>query len=116
MASATDHPPTSPHPAPVDVEKEPIVEDNGKGLKKVLDEKLLKHSHDADAAMKAFEGMEGQVVELTEEKSKALLRKIDMHMMPVRSFFPALKIICTFVSIRGCELTMLTDHVHSLRA
>jgi ACS family allantoate permease-like MFS transporter len=87
MASATDHPPSqaiSPaHSAPTDVEKEAIVEDNSKGIKKVLDEKLLKHSHDADAAMKAYEGMEGQVVELTEEKSKALLRKIDMHMMPV---------------------------------
>jgi ACS family allantoate permease-like MFS transporter len=90
MASATDHPPAQasspPHPAPTDIEKEAIVEENSKGLKKVLDEKLLKHSHDADAAMKAFEGMEGQVVELTEEKSKALLRKIDMHMMPVSSF------------------------------
>jgi ACS family allantoate permease-like MFS transporter len=72
---------------PMDVEKETVVEDNSRGLKKVipkgLDEKLLKHSHDADAAMMAFEGMDGQVVELTEEKNKALLRKIDWHMMPV---------------------------------
>jgi ACS family allantoate permease-like MFS transporter len=71
----------------MNVEKEMVVEDNSRGLKKVipksLDEKLLKHSHDADAAMKAFEGMNGQVIELTEEKSKALLRKIDWHMMPV---------------------------------
>jgi ACS family allantoate permease-like MFS transporter len=76
---------------PMDVEKETIVEDNSRGIKKVipkaLDEKLLKHSHDADAAMKAFEGMDGQVIELTEEKSKALLRKIDMHMMPVSTIY-----------------------------
>jgi ACS family allantoate permease-like MFS transporter len=71
---------------PMDVEKETVIEDNSR-LKKVipkgLDEKLLKHSHDADAAMMAFEGMDGQVIELTEEKNKALLRKIDWHMMPV---------------------------------
>jgi ACS family allantoate permease-like MFS transporter len=72
---------------PMDVEKETVVGNNNRGLKKVmpkgLDEKLLKHSHDADAAMMAFEGMDGQVIELTEEKNKALLRKIDWHMMPV---------------------------------
>lgn len=51
--------------------------------KKKLDKKILKHSHDADAAMKAFEGMEGQTLELTPEKNKALLRKIDWHLMPV---------------------------------
>lgn len=68
-----------------DVEKETIVSDTTppSGIKKTINEKLAKHSHDADAAMKAFEGMEGEVVELTEEKSKALLRKIDMHLMPV---------------------------------
>ena len=52
-------------------------------LKKGINEKLVKHSHDADAAMKAFEGMDGQVLELTPEKSKELLRKIDWHLMPV---------------------------------
>jgi ACS family allantoate permease-like MFS transporter len=69
------------------MEKETAIIDDSapkSGLKKTLNEKLMKHSHDADAAMKAFEGMEGQVIELTEEKSKALLRKIDWHLMPVR--------------------------------
>jgi ACS family allantoate permease-like MFS transporter len=33
--------------------------------------------------MKAFEGMDGQMIELTPEKNKALLRKIDWHLMPV---------------------------------
>jgi hypothetical protein len=95
-----------PHPAPADVEKEAIVEDNSKGLAKVLDEKLLKHSHDADAAMKAYEGMEGQVVELTEEKSKALLRKIDMHMMPVSTL-----LFCGIFGIYESGLMRFVDHV-----
>jgi ACS family allantoate permease-like MFS transporter len=72
---------------PADVEKETTVKDNSSppsGLKKTINDKLVKHSHDADAAMKAFEGMDGQVIELTPEKSKALLRKIDFHLMPVR--------------------------------
>lgn len=72
---------------PIDVEKDIVSEDEPRTSKKIpkgISDTLLKHSHDADAAMKAFEGMEGQVVELTEEKSKALLRKIDRHMMPAR--------------------------------
>jgi ACS family allantoate permease-like MFS transporter len=76
------------HNAVRDTEKEPIAIDDTSppsGLKAKINEKLVKHSHDADAAMAAFEGMEGQVLELTEEKSKALLRKIDWHLMPVRS-------------------------------
>jgi ACS family allantoate permease-like MFS transporter len=73
------------HNAVQDTEKETVVRDDTSppsGLKQKLNEKLVKHSHDADAAMAAFEGMEGQVLELTEEKSKALLRKIDWHLMP----------------------------------
>lgn len=69
-----------------DVEKVVVASDGGSvapGIVQTLDEKILKHSHDADAAMKAFEGMEGQVIELTPEKNKALLRKIDWHLMPV---------------------------------
>lgn len=71
---------------PVDVEKEVAVHNTGSNtpdVLKKLDEKILKHSHDADAAMKAFEGMDGQVLELTPEKNKSLLRTIDWHLMPV---------------------------------
>lgn len=50
---------------------------------KHIDDKILKHSHDADAALKAFEGYEGQVLEISEETNKRLLRKIDRHLMPV---------------------------------
>lgn len=81
MATATEQ--VNP---PVDVEKDVITEDEptkSSRIPKGISDTLLKHSHDADAAMKAFEGMEGQMVELTEEKSKALLKKIDWHLMPV---------------------------------
>jgi ACS family allantoate permease-like MFS transporter len=75
---------------PMDVEKEAVGVDRVQSeasvdMPKGITEKILKHSHDADTAMKAFESMGGQVIELTEEKSKALLRKIDLHLMPVSS-------------------------------
>lgn len=81
MATATEAAPQQ-----AGVEKVVSTSDRGSvapGIVQKLDEKILKHSHDADAAMKAFEGMEGQVIELTPEKNKALLRKIDWHLMPV---------------------------------
>jgi ACS family allantoate permease-like MFS transporter len=59
------------------------------GLKEKLSETLTKHGQDADAALRAFEDMDGQVIELTPEKSKALLRKIDWHLMPVRATYSA---------------------------
>jgi ACS family allantoate permease-like MFS transporter len=83
MASATDNA-TVP-----EREKETAIMDDSlpqAGLRVKINEKLAKHSHDADAALKAFEGREGQVLELSEEKSKALLRKIDWHLMPVCGF------------------------------
>lgn len=39
-----------------------------------------------DEAMKAFAGHEGQVLELDEATSRRLLRKIDLHIMPVTAF------------------------------
>lgn len=47
------------------------------------DAKILKHSHDADEAMKAFTGLEGQVIIVDEATNKRLLRIIDWHMMPL---------------------------------
>jgi ACS family allantoate permease-like MFS transporter len=67
--------------------QEPSVDAPPPELIKHVDEKIMKHSHDADAAMKAFEGYEGQVIELSEETRKRLLRKIDLHLMPVRTRF-----------------------------
>ena len=47
-------------------------------------ENILKHSYDADEAMKAFEGHEGQIIELDEATNKRILRRIDWNMIPVR--------------------------------
>jgi ACS family allantoate permease-like MFS transporter len=63
-------------------------------LVKHIDEKILKHSHDADAAMKAFEGYEGQTLELSEETNRRLLRKIDLHLMPVSLCIPSRFCMC----------------------
>jgi hypothetical protein len=75
---------------PADVEKDGHTQDSS-SMKGKVSEKLLKHSHDADAAMKAFEGIEGQAIELTEETNKRLLRKIDLHLMPVSRLFSVQK-------------------------
>lgn len=45
--------------------------------------KVAKHANDADEAMKAFAGHEGEVLEMDEATSKRLLRRIDLHLMPV---------------------------------
>ena len=44
---------------------------------------VLKHSYDADEAMKAFEGADGEAIVLDEATNKRLLRKIDLNIMPL---------------------------------
>ncbi len=46
-------------------------------------EEVLKHANDADEAMKAFAGLEGQVLELDEATNKRILRTIDWNLIPV---------------------------------
>ncbi|OQO04048.1 hypothetical protein B0A48_10691 [Cryoendolithus antarcticus] len=46
-------------------------------------EDILKHSHDADEALKAFASHDGQVLQLDEATNKRLLRKIDWNLMPI---------------------------------
>lgn len=50
-------------------------------------EQVLKHANDADEAMKAFAGHEGQIIELTAEDNKRILRIIDWNLIPVCSMF-----------------------------
>ena len=50
---------------------------------KVAAEDILKHSIDADDALKAFASHQGQVIHLDEETNRRLLRKIDWNIMPV---------------------------------
>ena len=47
-------------------------------------ERVLKHANDADEAMKAFEGHEGEILVLDGATNKRLLSKIDWNIMPVR--------------------------------
>ena len=78
---------------PSDMEKDeagttilsPSVTDGGGGGQslKMPSKKMLKHVNDADEAMKAFEGYEGEVLVLDESMRRKLLRKIDWHLMPV---------------------------------
>ncbi|KKA18950.1 MFS allantoate transporter [Rasamsonia emersonii CBS 393.64] len=73
-------PPPPPAETEVDVER---ADANVSQSQKHPDEKILKHSHDADEAMKAFAGLEGQVITIDESTNKRLLRIIDWHMMPL---------------------------------
>jgi MFS transporter, ACS family, allantoate permease len=47
----------------------------------VAAEKILKHSHDADEAMKAFES--GEIIEIDQATNKRLLKIIDQNLMPL---------------------------------
>ena len=66
---------------PSDLEKQPISPE----LTGHASPKIVKHAKDADEAMKAFAGHEGEVLVLDEETNKRLLRKIDLNLMPVRN-------------------------------
>lgn len=44
---------------------------------------VLRHGNDADEAIKAFAGREGEIIELSAETNKSLLKKIDWHLMPI---------------------------------
>ncbi|KAF2739515.1 membrane transporter [Polyplosphaeria fusca] len=97
---------------PDHVEKEPVPETSDEA-KKMVEEKLLKHSHNADAAMKAFEGLDGQGIVITEETNRRLLRKIDMHLMPVMCVVYGLnyldKTTLSYASIMGLKLPPSDD-------
>lgn len=71
-------------------------------------EKILEHSHDADAALKAFASYEGSVIEIDKETNKRLLRKIDWHLMPVMCIVYGLnfldKTTISYASVMGIKL------------
>lgn len=84
---------------------------------KHVDDTILKHSHDVDAAMKAFEGYEGQTIELSEETNKRLLRKIDRFLMPILCIVYGLnyldKTTLSYASIMGLKLPPSDDKLKS---
>ncbi|KAF2102184.1 membrane transporter [Rhizodiscina lignyota] len=71
----------------------------------VVAETILKHSHDADAALKAFAEHQGQVIEIDEATNRRLLRTIDWHLMPVMCLVYGLnyldKTTLSYASIMG---------------
>lgn len=67
---------------------DPVVQEKEVGLqndeKKTASEVIFRHGLDADEAMKAFIGHEGERIVLDEATNRRLLRKIDIHILPVR--------------------------------
>jgi len=72
-----------------------------------VDANILKHSHDADEALKAFASHPGQILELTEADNKRLLRRIDWNLMPVMCVVYGLnyldKTTISYASIMGLK-------------
>lgn len=62
-------------------------------------ETILKHAHDADEAMKAFEGHAGQVIHIDEATNKRLCRLIDWNLMPI---------MCTIYGLQFLDKTTLS--------
>lgn len=60
-------------PSPVNLEEKRRIS--------IANETILKHSHDADEAMKAFES--GEMIEIDEASNRRLLKIIDRHLMPL---------------------------------
>ncbi|KAK5138019.1 hypothetical protein LTR08_005816 [Meristemomyces frigidus] len=72
-----------------------------------VSEDILKHSHDADEAMKAFASHQGQVIEIDEATNKRLLRRIDWNLIPVMCIVYGLnyldKTTISYASIMGIK-------------
>jgi MFS transporter, ACS family, allantoate permease len=65
-------------------EDQVVVEPNPKEAdEKAIPAAILKHGLDADEALKAFIGHEGEQIVLNEETNRRLLRKIDRNIMPL---------------------------------
>lgn len=73
----------------------------------VVPEQILKHSHDADIALKAFQEYDGQVIEIDEATNKRLLRIIDWNLIPLMCVVYGLnyldKTTLSYASIMGIK-------------
>lgn len=73
----------------------------------VVPDTILKHSHDADAALQAFKSYEGTVIEIDDETNRRLLRKIDWNLMPIMCVVYGLnyldKTTLSYASIMGIK-------------
>lgn len=88
-------------PSAVDMEKDTAIRSGS------IPEKVLQHSHDADEAMKAFQGHEGEVITIDEATNKRLLRRIDWNLMPIMCVIYGLqyldKTTLSYASIMGLK-------------
>lgn len=66
-------------PSPVDPEK---IGGRNNSVASVQAAQILKHSHDADEALKAFQDNEGRI-EIDEATNKRLLRIVDWNLIPL---------------------------------
>ncbi|CAK1366786.1 unnamed protein product [Cercospora beticola] len=62
-------------------------------------ENILKHSHDADEAMKVFEGQAGELIDIDEATNKRLRKIIDWNLMPI---------MCTIYGLQYLDKTTLS--------
>jgi ACS family allantoate permease-like MFS transporter len=99
----------------IDVEKEaenntviPGISEDAIRSGSVVPAQILKHSHDADEAMKAFLNHKGEVLHIDEATNKRLLRRIDLHLMPLLCLVYGLnyldKTTLSYASIMGISL------------
>ncbi|WPB06862.1 uncharacterized protein RHO25_011522 [Cercospora beticola] len=82
-----------------DPEKKIAAFDDGAIRSGSVPENILKHSHDADEAMKAFEGQTGEVIDIDEATNKRLRRIIDWNLMPI---------MCTIYGLQYLDKTTLS--------
>ncbi|KAI5247840.1 putative MFS allantoate transporter [Aureobasidium subglaciale] len=100
-------PDTEKSTLPFDAEKElpgPLADAIRNGS---VDKNILQHAGDADEALKAFMSHPGEVIELDEATNKRLLRRIDLHLMPVMCIVYGLnyldKTTLSYASVMGLK-------------
>ena len=69
------------------------------------DLKLVKDTTNADEAMKAFEELQGEAIELDEATNRRLVRTIDLHIMPIMCLVYAMNFLDSMRcrEISSCE-------------
>lgn len=70
---------------------------------KHVDPTLEKHAHDADEAMKAFEDLHGEAIELDQPTNRRLLKTIDWQMMPIMCFVYGMNYLDSMCARRSLE-------------
>ena len=92
--------------------EEPRGTSNAQDIEMTLpaDYKLAKHTPDADEAMKAFEELQGEAIELDEATNRRLVRTIDWHIMPIMCLVYAMNFLD---SMRCRQETSFLDADHT---